>query len=920
MNLNFLPLFNNHLRLITLTILFLFFVSFHSWSQERDIYAHGSLAEKIYLQLDRKIYTTNETIWFKSIVTNTVYHGLTTLSGVLYVELIGPNEKIVEKKIIKIEHGIGSGFFELNKNYNEGTYLIRAYTQWNKNFESDFIFEEYIQIFSFSDKEKIDPINNIVLEQKEHNKHWLRANLDPFVLDSLHENKLTLFIILDNKKDSLSIKKNENDRYEINFPIPDEHQIVTLKIQTKNKKTYSKTISINEDFLDLQFFPESGELVYGISSKVGYKALNAKGKGVEVAGKIVNEQGKDITLFRSNQLGIGSFVLSKVDSNALYFAKLTSKTDKGMSLMYPLPKISRLGNVLSINNKRDKVHIKASSNYLKNDSIYLRVSCRGLDYYEIKGRLKQGVLNLSLATNKLPEGIIAFTMMDGANHPLAERLYFNEKPEGRINIKISSDKDIYEQREHVRLHIETNDNHGNAIKSNLSLLVLNKNQLGEMQHKRQNILSYFLLNSDLRGKIESPGFYFNNSKNENKDIDDLLLTQGWRKYHYTKPLDTILFQPENELNITGSVDGSIFQKKKKTVALTLLAFGNPKIFETQITDSLGRFNFNINDSYGKELDILIQSANKSGKKKNYSISLDKMESPTVEFDHIKSIEKIDSVQYALVEKSKERKWVDDAFQLSTDVNELDEVVLKVYKMTPERIKVIKNYGEADKVITGKAILANEEKWSYGLYSVLMFNFPDQIEIMNVGQDLYARVFDAIGITLVVVDGIPVLEEDYPLIPYIPPSEISSFEIIKGANNFMNLFATVFPSADWKELSENTQGNVIAIYTKSGKGLYATRKSVGIISASVPIFSPIKEFYAPKYNNITPDDWIKPDLRALVHWEPNLVVDTLGNVTTTFYNADNTGEMLIVVEAISDEGAIGYKEFVYEVKKKDNYTN
>ena len=198
----------------------------------------------------------------------------------------------------------------------------------------------------------------------------------------------------------------------------------------------------------------------------------------------------------------------------------------------------------------------------------------------------------------------------------------------------------------------------------------------------------------------------------------------------------------------------------------------------------------------------------------------------------------------------------------------------------------------------------------------MFSFPAEIEIRRIGQNLYAHVYDAPGMTLVVVDGIPVMEYDYSLIQKIPPGEVSSFEIIKGATN---LLLAVVPDITIEELNVNTKGNVIAIYTQSGKGLHGVQSPVGIMSTTVPVFSPRQEFYAPKYKNLTNDDWIKPDLRALVHWKPSLEIDTLGYVSHAFYNADNTGEMLVVVEAISDTGAIGYKEFVYDVIKNNGNT-
>jgi len=55
------------------------------------------------------------------------------------------------------------------------------------------------------------------------------------------------------------------------MPSLNECQFVTLQMQTKNLFSYSKTVVLDEARLDLQFFPESGELVHGIESKVGFK-------------------------------------------------------------------------------------------------------------------------------------------------------------------------------------------------------------------------------------------------------------------------------------------------------------------------------------------------------------------------------------------------------------------------------------------------------------------------------------------------------------------------------------------------------------------------------------------------------------------------------------------------------------------------
>jgi hypothetical protein len=58
------------------------------------------------------------------------------------------------------------------------------------------------------------------------------------------------------------------------------------------------------------------------------------------------------------------------------------------------------------------------------------------------------------------------------------------------------------------------------------------------------------------------------------------------------------------------------------------------------------------------------------------------------------------------------------------------------------------------------------------------------------------------------------------------------------------------------------------------------------------------------------------LRAPIFWEPRLIVDTYGKASATFYNADIIGEMQVVVEAISEDGKIGYHEICYTVKKRN----
>lgn len=883
-------------------------------SQNNPVSSYASLAEKIYLQLDNTVYTTGQTIWFKAIVANAADHTPTKLSGILYAELIDPHENIVERKLIKIEQGLGNGFFQLASNYAYGVYQVRAYTEWDKNFGSDFFFKEYVLISGQPDKKQLNPITNLTVIEASPNERRLQVTLDPSATDTIAGKKIRLMIETNGRKDTLSPKKNRDDQYLLDYVIPAKSEMVTVQVETANQVNYSKTIVLDTNYFDLQFFPESGELVQNLPAHLGFKATDYTGKGRLVEGKIIDAEGNVVTSFRSNELGMGSVDLPFADSAAKYVAKIFVGKEEQLQKTFLLPAVVARGNILSVKKIADKILLKASSNYMVNDSMMVRASCRGIVYFDFRVCLKNGEVEFSIPAKELPEGIIDFTLLTHLMMPVAERLYFNEKAEERIDIAVSSDKQEYSQREKTELTIETKDINGQPIPANLSLLVFNRSRQEKTQDLRQNILSYFLLNSDIRGEIESPAFYFNNDTDRFDDLDALLLTQGWRKYNYTKEPIAFQFQPETNLVVSGTVKGGFSNNKvMKGAQLTMLAFGKNSFIEQQRTDSLGRFSFPLNDSYEQNLDVVIQSNDKSNKKKDYEITLDKKVPPPVSFDHAGSIQKPDSIVQAYIKQMVDNKKKEDDYKSAHEGIVLEEVIVKSRVLSSEQKAVTEKYGEANIVIDGNTIRAKEEKWSFGLYSILLYNFPDKINIRRLGNGmLYASLYNGLP-TIVIIDGIVIRDYNYGFIPGIPPSEVKSFEIIEDAKNFRSAYCEFYP--DGCRRGGPAWGNIIAIYTYAGKGLEGIRPTIGITKTSVPVFSTPREFYTPKYDQLKPDDWQKPDLRDLIYWSPDIKTDTTGRSFISFYNSDNTGKMQIVVEAISADGEIGYHEYFFDVDKR-----
>ena len=103
--------------------------------------------EKVYLHLDNNGYFQEETIWFKAYVVQASTLRPSSLSRVLYVDLLSPEGETIEHKLLYIEHGTAYGDFSLKGLPHGGYYEIRAYTREMLNWDDACVFSRVIPIF-----------------------------------------------------------------------------------------------------------------------------------------------------------------------------------------------------------------------------------------------------------------------------------------------------------------------------------------------------------------------------------------------------------------------------------------------------------------------------------------------------------------------------------------------------------------------------------------------------------------------------------------------------------------------------------------------------------------------------------------------------------------------------------------------------
>ena len=102
--------------------------------------------ERIYIHTNKPYYFRGEPLWFKGYIKYTNPTWRDSLSRTVYVELLSPERKIVTSKILEIVEGSFFNDFVLPNSLEKGTYYLRAYTNFNRNFGDSSLYVRPIPI------------------------------------------------------------------------------------------------------------------------------------------------------------------------------------------------------------------------------------------------------------------------------------------------------------------------------------------------------------------------------------------------------------------------------------------------------------------------------------------------------------------------------------------------------------------------------------------------------------------------------------------------------------------------------------------------------------------------------------------------------------------------------------------------------
>jgi len=542
--------------------------------------------EKAYLQTDKPYYIAGEDLWFKGYLVNATTHMPIALSRFLYVELIDDADSVITRVKVRKDSLGFSGFMKLNPKLSTGFYTLRAFTYWMQNATADYFFRKNIYIGnSLADGVTCQIVYGTPVSSS------IPVNL--IFTNSLQSpmNGKTVLVKQDGsrnfrKKQSYTINPDGKVNFQLAIDSTD-HAKKWLEVTMDqgelkyNKKFYLPDFS--NDF-DVQFFPESGVLVDENMQVVAFKAIGMDGLSVEVTGKVFTSNNLLVAEFSSMNKGMGKFILQP-EKEESYYAIV--KTADGLEKRFNLPPVQMGGVALHLINFNGRIVYEVINHSTRpNNSLYMLVHSRG----KVCAIYPVNLLGGKIPETALPAGINSFSIIDTLGNTLCERLLFD----WALNlpmIKMQADKSAYGKREAVNLDFFVSSGQGKSLDGMFSVSITDSRTV-QKDTLADNIVSYFLMTSDVKGHIEDPATYFSdNTTSTREKMDILLLAQGWRRFKTADVAKGQIAKPAYYLEqgqaLSGKVTNILGKPPKKCDVIALSSYKNT--IRIAQTDSLGRF-------------------------------------------------------------------------------------------------------------------------------------------------------------------------------------------------------------------------------------------------------------------------------------------------------------------------------------------
>jgi hypothetical protein len=501
-----------------------------------DSYFAGQAGRRIYVQVDKPIYQPGETIWVKTWdLKARDLSGVHGNSGIRY-QLVSPKGSVVVEKRVKEDGGMAENDFVIPEGVQGGEYLVRAIALDGPQAERPVIVNTYE---APRIKKKLEFLRKAygTGDEVTATVEVKRPTGEP-----LRNHPLTATVRLDDQDlPRVDLRTGDDGGGLVRFTLPGAMQagdgLLTVLVEDAGvTESISKRIPIVLAKVQFALFPEGGDLVTGLPSRVYFEAKNSIGKPADVEGRVIDDHGNTAAHFRSHHQGLGRFDLTPASGRS-YQAVIEKPV--GVKERFALPQTLPSGCVLRSYDDLDGME----------RALRLAVRCTQTQKVTAVAVLRENVLDT--ATVEIPsdepavvylaprkdelafaQGIARVTVFDANRNPIAERLVYRNRRR-LLGVKVTAQKKAYTPRAQVTLDIVTTDPPGKRVPAELGLSVVDDTVVSFADDKTGHLLSRLYLEPELPDKVEEPNTFFDLSEEKSALAMDLLMgTRGWRRFEW----------------------------------------------------------------------------------------------------------------------------------------------------------------------------------------------------------------------------------------------------------------------------------------------------------------------------------------------------------------------------------------------------
>ncbi len=659
----------------------------------------------------------------------------------------------------------------------------------------------------------------------------------------------------------------------------------------------------NAGSFKLLFYPEGGTIIEGAYTRMAFQALDKDGSDAPITGVVVGEKGDTLATLTTQHQGMGSFFYTPGSSKAKAIVVYKEK-----KYQVELPKPQKTGYTLNVDNSEpDYINLIISrSAKTPVEKLGVDISCRGQLYGEDTLSLYNGnVMALRFPKKMLPSGVAQITLHSADGRPIAQRLIFVNH-NSLMHMEAKANKSVYQPYERINVELELNDSKGKPIETELSLAVRDASTT-PVDLYADNMVTNLLLSSELKGYIQSPGYYFqDDTPQRSNDLDLLMMIQGWTRYDWKRiaDIDTTQFlHPyEQSLLIEGNAYTLNRKKAKKDLGVTMiLTSDGGSQHGTCVTDKDGRFNMELGDFFGKG-SLLIETK-EDEKRKEHIIRLDRVFSPVIRAYNINEVREPDWTvaaeelpEISETTETEDLTWM-DTLKLSKNAVDIKSRLLPQVEVNANRATSLLDDGLRDASVAVNVEesldrLLDRGEWvpATALSAILelipYFTCNTETGACYKGKSL-----------AILVDNKPLEEvarqlgisdtNVYDMLFQFSSIDLSMLTIREGFNAGLEQYG----------LNPGDYEATLYLYTDPKR-----KVPIGIRNTTFQGYTLNKSFYSPPYDILQMPD--VNDVRRTLYWDPFVKTDKHGKAKVSFFNNRSCKTINISAETVTENGIIG----------------